>query len=95
MAVKEDFGGYFIIFPKEHANLSKQVKDLMMNLAKQYPKAKLVQSKVTTCKDWINKLGKLLTTQAATQFVEENKVQEESVIFMAYGDSEEVVSLID
>lgn len=80
-------------FPKEYSNLSKQVKDLMIELASKYPEVKFVQSKISTAKEWINKISKLLGNDVATKFVEENKIQDDSVLFLAYGNKHEVVSM--
>ncbi|XP_023016395.2 aspartyl-tRNA synthetase, mitochondrial isoform X1 [Leptinotarsa decemlineata] len=94
LASEENFGAYFISFPKEHANLSKQIKDSLQTSGNKYERAKLIQSKIVSTSEWLNKIGKLLTTQLASRFVEEYKIQDESVLFLAYGNKDEVLSLL-
>ncbi|KAJ8920920.1 hypothetical protein NQ315_015713 [Exocentrus adspersus] len=90
----DDFRACFVAFPKEYANLSKVVKELMTGLANKHPKAKFVQSKINTAKEWTSKISKLLGSHVASKFVEENKIQDESVLFLAYGDKRDVLSLL-
>ncbi|CAH1970648.1 unnamed protein product [Acanthoscelides obtectus] len=90
----DKFAAHYIMFPKEYANLSKQIKETVTSLSKNYPKAKLVQSKVASTKEWTNKISKLLTHQVAAEFVIESKMQDESVLFLAYGDKKEVLALL-
>ncbi|KAJ8964825.1 hypothetical protein NQ314_004633 [Rhamnusium bicolor] len=92
--VDDDFGAYFVKIPKDYANLNKQIKELMLGLAMNYPNAKFFQSKVNTPKEWTSKINKLLTSQVATKFVEENKLENDSVLFLAYGNKNEVLSLL-
>ncbi|KAJ8960723.1 hypothetical protein NQ318_020015 [Aromia moschata] len=90
----EDFRGGFVKFPTEYANLSKKVKDVMSDVASKYPKVKFVQTKVSTPKGWANKVSKLLSGEVATKFVEEHELADDSVLFLAYGNKNEVLSLL-
>ncbi|CAH0556876.1 unnamed protein product [Brassicogethes aeneus] len=90
----KDFGAYYLQFPKEYANLSKSVKDSMSQLAKKYPNVKLIQNKISNPKDWSSKVTKLLSDKVANRFIEECKLKEDSILFMAYGDKKEVLGLL-
>lgn len=65
----------------------------MIEIASKYPGVKFVQSKINTTKEWINKISKLLSNDVSTKFIEENKIQDECVLFLAYGNKNEVVSM--
>lgn len=86
-----DFGGYCLIFPKEYATLTKSLKQEINEKAASFKLVKLVQSKVPTVKEWVNKVGKLISSQIANDIAEEFKLSDESVVFLAYGDKNETV----
>ncbi|XP_018577439.1 aspartate--tRNA ligase, mitochondrial isoform X2 [Anoplophora glabripennis] len=90
----DNFQACFVKFPKEYSNLSKQIKSLMSDVANKFPRVKFVQSKINTTKEWIHKISKLLGSDIAIKFTEENKIQDESVLFLAYGNKNEVLSLL-
>nr|CAI5866150.1 unnamed protein product [Callosobruchus analis] len=94
LANEENFAAYYVLFPKEYASLNKQVKELITNLSKSYSKAKLVQSNISSTREWTNKISKLLTSQVAAEFVIETKMQDDSVLFLAYGDKKQVLALL-
>lgn len=68
------------------------MKELMSRVTMKYKKAKLVQSKVTSGAAWIEKISKLLTTPVAEKFIADRVVEENSLLFLAYGDKKQVVS---
>ncbi|KAJ8980311.1 hypothetical protein NQ317_005232 [Molorchus minor] len=90
----EDFGAYFVQFPKEYANLNKRVKEIISNVSARYDKAKLVKSKINTTKEWVDKIGKLLSPAVALKLVENYNIVDETVLFLAYGNKNEVLSLL-
>lgn len=57
-----------------------------------YKQAKLVQSKITSTKGWVEKISRLLSLPVAEKFVENNMVEDNSFFIMAYGGKKDVVS---
>lgn len=64
----------------------------MSQATRRFRKAKLVQSKIQSTKDWIENVGKLLTVPIAKKFVENKIVEDNSLLFIGYGNRKEVVS---
>lgn len=90
--VTDNFGAYFILFPKKYICWNKNTKDMLSQLAMRYKKTKLVQSKVKTKDMWKEKMCHLLSTPVAEKFVENNLVENDSLLLMAYGNKKEVVT---
>lgn len=90
----ENFGAYCIKFPPEYSSLTKSIKEALATLAKQYPLAKLVQSKVNTPADYVGKVGKLLTESVAEKLASKFNFTAGEIVFLAYGDKKEVVSTL-
>ncbi|RZC32837.1 aspartate--tRNA ligase, mitochondrial, partial [Asbolus verrucosus] len=90
----DDFGAYCVVFPKEYANLAKNVKENFAELSKQYPQVKLVQSKVPTAKDLVSKFGKFLTEPVAAKLNGQINLDDDSIIFLAYGDKKQAQNLL-
>jgi hypothetical protein len=92
LVTADDFGAYCLVFPKEYANLGKSLKESFTELSKQYPLAKLVQSKVATPKEFASKIGKLVGESVATKLCGQVDLGDDSVVFLAYGDKRHAVS---
>ncbi|XP_057672211.1 aspartate--tRNA ligase, mitochondrial [Diorhabda carinulata] len=90
----DDFGAYFINFPKELSILNKKIKETMENISKKFNNAKLMFDMVKNKEETINKLGKLLSKEIANEFFYVNNIQEESILFLAFGNKQEVLSLM-
>lgn len=71
---------------------NKTVKDYLSQCTVRFKKAKLVQSKITTTKDWKEKITKLLTAPVADIFIENKWIEDDSLLFLGYGDKKEAVS---
>lgn len=63
-------------------------------MAIKFKQAKLVQSKVTSTTDWRQKIGKFLTVPIVDKFIEKKLIEDNSLLFLAYGDKKEVVSTL-
>jgi aspartyl-tRNA synthetase len=94
LVTADDFGAYYLVFPNEYANLGKSLKESFTELSKQYPLAKLVQSKVATPKEFASKIGKLLGESVATKLCGQVDLGDDSVAFLAYGDKRHAVSAV-
>lgn len=88
-----DFGAYYILFPNEFFRWNNKVRESLSRAVVKYKKAKLVQSKIKTTKEWKEKISKFLSLPIAEKFVENNMVQDNSLLLMAYGNKNEAVSL--
>lgn len=91
LVTEKDFGAYFIVFPEEYAILNKELKGNMSLLAFKYKRAKLIQSKIKSVKDWISKISKSLSRSVAINLTEQAKLQDRSVLFLVYGNKQEAV----
>ncbi|XP_060516616.1 aspartate--tRNA ligase, mitochondrial isoform X2 [Cylas formicarius] len=90
----ENFGAYALAFPKHYANLSKSVKEHLSNITLQHPKAKLVQSKVNLNKDWLTKITRLISEDAAKAIMKDCDLEDGSALFLAFGDKVDVRNLL-
>lgn len=70
------------------------VKESLSQATRRFKRAKLVQSKIKTTKDWIDKISKVLTVPVAEKFVENKMVEDDSLLFIGYGNKKEVVSYL-
>lgn len=90
----DNFGAYCLVFPKQYSSLTKTLKEQIAEKAAPFKSVKLVQNKVPTIREWVNKVGKLITPQIANQLSEELKLDEESIVFLCFGDKIETVIII-
>lgn len=94
LAKNDDFGAYFLNFPKELSILNKKVKEGMQNISKKFNNAKFILNIIKNKEEWINKFEKLLTKEVATEFLKVNNIPEESTVFLAFGNKQETLSLM-
>lgn len=88
----ENFGSYCLLFPKEYAAFPHSLKDAFSKLAKQHQEVKFVQSKVEGHADFTAKMNKSVGEGFAQALNTQIDVNEDSVIFIAYGEKYEAVS---
>lgn len=90
----DDFGAYCVVFPKEYANLTKGMKENFEKISKQFPLVKLVQTKLPTPGDLVNKVGKLLSESVAKKLTSQLSLTDDCVLFLAFGNKKQTVSFI-
>lgn len=90
----DDFGAYCLQIPEEHSNLPKSIKKQFDTLSEKFPAVKFLQNKVTTKEDWIFRMKGLLTEKVAVNLAEELNLQDNSVLFLGYGNKNQVLGLM-
>ncbi|CAG9768342.1 unnamed protein product [Ceutorhynchus assimilis] len=82
----DDFACYSLVFDKNNLKdscvLTKSVKEQMLRVASQHPKAKLIQVKVTK-ENFADKFKNLLSSKEASALLE--NISDGSVMFLAHG----------
>lgn len=86
------FRAYYILFPEEYSTITKSIKTKLAEVSKQYPRAKLVQSKTRSAEEFANTVKSLLGENVAKSLAEEMCIKNNCVVFLAYGDRSHVVS---
>lgn len=93
---QSDYGCYMLIFDrnslKDSCILTKSVKENLQKIAVQYPRAKLIQSKVRS-KDWVDKMSNIFSEEEAKNILKTFNIGDESVLFIASGPRDHAVSL--
>lgn len=88
-----NFGAYFLVFPEPYVMLSKTVKEKFTKLAQKYPESKFIQNKVDNIAEWLTKLSRLLGDGVIEELKIAMQSYNNSAIFFAYGNRDEVVSM--
>lgn len=80
------------MFPEEYSILTKSIKTKVNEINKQYPRARLIQSKTYSSEEFVNSTQKLLGESVAIDLAREIGFKNECVVFLAYGDKSHAVS---
>ncbi|KAF7271353.1 hypothetical protein GWI33_015712 [Rhynchophorus ferrugineus] len=95
--IPDDFGAYLLVVDqKQHqakATLTKSIKDAHLQISKQYQSAKFIQFKVLP-NEGLSKLEKVFGTREINDLRKRFPVEEDSVLFLAYGEKHEARQLM-
>ncbi|CAH1116419.1 unnamed protein product [Phaedon cochleariae] len=94
VSTDHEFGAYYISFPKEYAISSRRLKESMSSLSKSFSRLKFVQSIINSREEWVKIMGSLLTVPTAERILDDNELENGSVLFLAYGNKGEVLQLL-
>ncbi|XP_066157513.1 aspartate--tRNA ligase, mitochondrial [Euwallacea fornicatus] len=94
---ENNFGVYLLDFTVETLQdaciLSKSIKEKTGKIANQYPRAKLIQSKVVR-EDWPGKMQKIFSVEESNQILSRHCIKDGSVVFIAYGNKYDARNLL-
>ncbi|XP_018320540.1 aspartate--tRNA ligase, mitochondrial [Agrilus planipennis] len=91
---EDNFGAYCVFFNHPYCNLTSTIKARLTEIAKKAPEVKFIQSKVSIVSEWVEKISDLLGEKIANIIAEKVKLENDSVIFLAYGDKHAVLPLL-
>lgn len=88
----DDFSAYAIVFKKPHSGLTIALKDAYVEMAKEYPRIKFVQTRFSDNVDFTtSELSKTLGDSIPKTLVDNLELEPEAVLFLAFGARREVV----
>lgn len=68
------------------------MKEIIRKISDKCSTVKFLQIMVKNSEQFINKVGRLLGNNTAAEFLQENNISDNSLVFLAYGNKKESVS---
>lgn len=90
--LKSDVTVYCVVFQKSAAFLTERVKNTLKNFSKEYPLSGFIQTRFAPQAKWDSALRKRFGDGASEDFLRAVNLQENDVLFLAFGDKKQSVS---
>lgn len=83
---------HYLIFPRPYDILDNRIKKRIAKILEKHQNVRVAQSRIGDPSEWVKKISGLVTEPVANKLREEVYLENTS-LFLAYGNRDEVVSL--